>query len=206
MEEDTLRFQVNIKNQTATRRGILSTVSSVYDPLGCLAPVVFTAKHILQKLCVLKYRWDDQIPEASHQAWQKWLTGLHQMESFSIPRCLKPQDFSKITSASLHHFCDTSESEYGTVSYLRKTNQDSEVHVALVMAKISVAPLKQVTIPRMELAAAVLAVRINKILITELQLPLTKSVFWTDSTSVLKYIRNETKRFKTFVANRVSTI
>lgn len=89
---------------------------------------------------------------------------------------------------------------------MRKTNQDNEVHVALVMAKTRVAPLKQVTIPRIELAAAVLAVRINKMLITELQLPLTKSVFWTDTTSVLKYIRNKTKRFKTFVANRVSTI
>lgn len=128
------------------------------------------------------------------------------MENFSIPRCLKQQDFGKITSASLHHFCDASESGYGTVSYLRKTNQDNEVHVALVMAKTRVAPLKQVTIPRMELAAAVLAVRINKMLITELQLPLTKPVFWTDSTSVLKYIRNETKRFKTFVANREGTI
>lgn len=59
VEKDTLRFQVNIQNQTATRRGILSTVSSVYDPVGFLAPVGFTAKHILQKLCHLKYGWDD---------------------------------------------------------------------------------------------------------------------------------------------------
>lgn len=68
------------------------------------------------------------------------------------------------------------------------------------------APLKQVTIPRLELTAAVLAVRVDTMFRTELQFPLEKSGFWTDSTSVLKYIRNEDKIFQTFVANRVSTI
>lgn len=68
------------------------------------------------------------------------------------------------------------------------------------------APLKQVTIPRLEVTAAVLAVRVDTKLRAELQLPLEKSCFWTDSTSVLKYIRNEDRRFQTFVANRISTI
>ncbi|KAL0196747.1 hypothetical protein M9458_005287, partial [Cirrhinus mrigala] len=72
--------------------------------------------------------------------------------------------------------------------------------------KARVAPLKQLTIPRLELAAAVLAVRVNTMLLKELQLPLQRSFFWTDSTTVLKYIFNETKRFYTYVANRVSII
>lgn len=68
------------------------------------------------------------------------------------------------------------------------------------------APLKSITIPRMELTAAVVASRMDKLWKKELQMPLQESVFWTDSTSVLKYIRNETSRFKIFVANRVSEI
>ena len=206
VEEDTFRIQVNMKNQPYTRRGILSTVSSVYDPLGFLAPFIFSAKHILQQLCQLNYGWDDRIPEAFCQSWHKWLIGLQQMENFSIPRCIRSKTFGKIKSAQLHHFCDASETGYGTVTYLKMTNAKNQINISLIMAKARVAPLKQVTIPRMELTAAVLAVKVNRMLETELHLPLRKAVFWTDSTSVLKYIRNSTKRFQTFVANRVGVI
>ncbi len=74
------------------------------------------------------------------------------------------------------------------------------------MGKAKVSPLKQTTIPRLELAAAVLAVRLDKLLKTELQLQLDESTFWSDSTTVLSYITSTTRRFKTFVANRVSFI
>ena len=85
-------------------------------------------------------------------------------------------------------------------------NTEKVIHVAFLFGKARVAPLKPVTIPRLELTAAVVAVRVDKMLQAELQLPLRKSVFWTDSTSVLKYIKNEDRRFQTFVANRVTTI
>ncbi|XP_063050269.1 uncharacterized protein LOC134445113 [Engraulis encrasicolus] len=121
-------------------------------------------------------------------------------------RCMKPAQFGQVTSAQLHHFSDASESGYGCVSYLRLENAEQEVHISFVMGKSRVAPLKQMTMPRLELTAAMLAVRVDKLLRTELQLTLESSVFWTDSTAVLKYIRNENKRYKTFVANRVHTI
>lgn len=85
-------------------------------------------------------------------------------------------------------------------------NSRSDVHVSFQMGKARVTPLKAVTIPRLELTAAVLAVRVDLMLRSELQIPLQESVFWTDSTSVLKHIKNEDKRFHTFVANRVTTI
>lgn len=94
----------------------------------------------------------------------------------------------------------------GTVSYLRLANCRDEVHVAFITGKAKVASLKQTTIPRLELAAAVLAVHMDRMLKTELQIQLDESVYWTDSQSVLKYIASTTARFKTFVANRVSMI
>ncbi len=84
--------------------------------------------------------------------------------------------------------------------------RENHVSIAFVLGKARVAPLKQTTIPRLELTAAVLAVRVDKMLKRELQLDLHPSVFWTDSTTVLKYIGNETRRFHTFVANRVAVI
>ncbi|XP_025761326.1 uncharacterized protein LOC112846194 [Oreochromis niloticus] len=91
------------------------------------------------------------------------------------------------------------------VSYL-KLEKNNIMHVALILGKARVAPLKQTTIPRLELTAAFLAVRVNMLLQKELQVRLEKSIFWTDSTTVLKYISNETKRFNTFVANRIAVI
>lgn len=74
------------------------------------------------------------------------------------------------------------------------------------MGKARVAPLKTVTIPRMELIAAAMASRMDVLWKRELHMSLQESVFWTDSASVLKYINNESSRFKVFVANRVTGI
>ena len=130
---------------------------------------------------------------------------LH-LDSFSIPRCYPPQSFGTLYSAQLHHFADASNDGYGCVSYLRLKNQAGQIHCSFVFGKDRVAPLKQLTIPCMELAAAVLTVIVEVQLQRELDLPLEQSVFWSDSTSVLGYLRIEKTRFKTFVANRVAFI
>ncbi|KAL6480050.1 hypothetical protein MHYP_G00110830 [Metynnis hypsauchen] len=101
---------------------------------------------------------------------------------------------------------DASEVGYGTVTYLVQHNRHNQIHCAFVLGKARVAPLKPTTIPRLELTAATLATRVDGMLRREIQLPLGDSVFWTDSTAVLKYIANETTRFRTFVANRVAAI
>ncbi len=108
--------------------------------------------------------------------------------------------------AQLHHFADASEDSYGTASYLLLRNQQDQVHCALIMGKARVAPLKRPTIPRMELTAATVATKMDLMLRKELQLELKPSVYRTDSTAVLKYLRNESTRFRTFVSNRVTTI
>ncbi|XP_062415351.1 uncharacterized protein LOC134107519 [Pungitius pungitius] len=206
IETDTFKFKLKVKEKPPTKRGMLSIISSVYDPLGFLAPLILPAKLLLQELCRTKCEWDDPIPPAFRQKWKKWLTDLEKVAYFKIPRCVKPEGFGRTVSAQLHHFADASENGYGTATYLRMQNMDGRVHVAFLFGKARVSPLKPVTIPRLELTAAVVAVRVDKMFRSELQLPLKKTCFWTDSTSVLKYIKNEDRRFQTFVANRVTTI
>ncbi|KAL7827076.1 hypothetical protein SRHO_G00327940 [Serrasalmus rhombeus] len=118
---------------------------------------------------------------------------------------MKPKGFGTVISAQLHHFCDASEVGYGTVSYIRFAS-DRNVHVSFVVGKARVAPLKQMTIPRLELQAATLASRMDKMLRVELQMNLEPSVIWTESQSVLKDINNEQTRFSTFVTNRLTVI
>lgn len=187
-------------------RGILSIVSSIYDPLGFLSPIILSSKQILQNLCRIKLPWDEKVPLNIALRWQRWLDELIPLNTFSVNRCFTCKDFGSIASAQLHSFSDSSEAGYGAVSYLRLLNDKGEVNIAFAIGKTKVAPLKQMTKPRLELAAAVLAVRLDRILKAELQFHLDESFFWSDSTTVLKYIANTTKRFKTYVANRISII
>ena len=121
-------------------------------------------------------------------------------------RCYKPDEFGEVKSAQLHHFCDASTVGYGQCSYLRLVDLNDKVHCSLVMAKSRVAPVKQVTIPRLELSAAVLSVRISNFLRRELKYKDVEEYFWTDSTVVLGYINSNAKRFHVFVANRIQQI
>ena len=109
-------------------------------------------------------------------------------------------------SLQLHHFSDASQQGYGTVSYLRSKDDKGTIRCSLVMGKMRTAPQKSITISRLELSAAVLASRLDKIIRREIDLPVHKSVFWTDSTCVINYIRSNDKRFHTFVATRVAII
>ncbi|KAJ8367292.1 hypothetical protein AAFF_G00323530 [Aldrovandia affinis] len=203
-ESDTFQFKMQPQDKPVTRRGILSVVSSIYDPLGFLAPFVLPVKLLLRDLCREKRGWDEEIRDGRAQIWRKWLANLEQLSSFHVERSIKPTGFGPTKTAQLHHFSDASENGYGTVTYILLTNTQGKKHVPFLMGKSRVAPLKQVTIPRMELTAAVVAVKVDKIMKQELQVPLERSIFWMDSTTVLKYIENETARFKTFVANRIS--
>ncbi|KAL7827082.1 hypothetical protein SRHO_G00328000 [Serrasalmus rhombeus] len=205
LEDDTFGFKVSVNRKPLTRRGILSTVSSIYDPLGFLAPFVLKGKQILQALCKSGCGWDKVISDAMLNQWKTWLQDTEHLSGLRINRCMKPKGFGTVISAQLHHFCDASEVGYGTVSYIRFAS-DRNVHVSFVVGKARVAPLKQMTIPRLELQAATLASRMDKMLRVELQMNLEPSVIWTESQSVLKDINNEQTRFSTFVTNRLTVI
>lgn len=150
-ETDTFRFKMAVQERPLTRRGILSVISSVYDPIGFLAPFALPAKLMLQNLCRLNCGWDDHISPNYQLQWVGWLEDLRKLSTFSVPRCIKPKDFGPLTSAQLHHFSDASEDGYGTVLYLRMQNDKKKIHLAFILGKARVAPLKKVTTPRMEL-------------------------------------------------------
>ena len=208
VESDCFGFRIKMKEDIGnhTRRTILSMVCSVFDPLGFAAPVVLSAKILLQEMCRRKLDWDEVIPDDQLQKWEAWLRELPLLDQFEIPRCYKPEDFGEVKSVQIHNFADASDSGYGTVSYLRLVNADDKISCAFLASRARVAPLKKTTIPRMELTAATVALRINKMLVSSINYPVVSSFFWTDSESVLKYIANDTARYHTFVANRVSVI
>ena len=206
VQSDSLQFRVVLKDKPLTRRGILSSISSIYDPLGLGAPFLLKGKQIIQDLCKTQAAWDETVPDNIRARWEKWRGEMHESAEFKIHRCYKPDNFGDVMSVELHSFSDSSVNGYGQCSYLRMVNNRDEVHCTLVMAKSRVTPLKPVTVPRLELTAAVVSTKISSFLQKELSYEDMNEFFWTDSKVVLGYISNEARCFHTFVANRVQEI
>ena len=96
VESDTLGFRIILRDKPFTRRGILSTTCSVYDPLGIAAPFLLVGKKILQDLCRLKLGWDEEIDEEFRARWENWKSQLSTLERFSMDCCIKPVDFGTV--------------------------------------------------------------------------------------------------------------
>ncbi|XP_019211648.1 uncharacterized protein LOC109200512 [Oreochromis niloticus] len=206
IDSDHFQFRVVVNEQPLSRRGVLSTVASIYDPLGFVAPFVLLGKQILQQMCREKADWDEPLTSDLKSRWESWLLDLKNLADVKIDRCYVPRDFQPVQKYELHHFSDASVSGYGVCTYLRAVSEAGQVHCSLVFAKSRVAPTKVTTVPRLELSAAVVAVRISDMLKAELELEDAQEFFWTDSQVVLGYINNDARRFHVFVANRIQRI
>ena len=171
-----------------------------------IGPVLLPAKRVLQKNWQLKLLWDEKLPEDLLKDWNKWKENLTLLNHVTIPRCYFPGGCSLDATFQLHHFSDASEVGYGTVSYLRRETVDGRVDCSFIMAKSGTAPLQFVSVPRLELQAATIAVRMHRLILKEIDLVMSATFFWTDSKITLQYINNETRRFKTYVNNRVAEI
>ena len=104
--------------------------------------------------------------------WQAWLQELPKLEQVAIDRCFKPPNFGEVSSTQLHHFSDASQQGYGAVTYLRITDRSGNTKCSFVMGKSRLAPMKSVTVPRMELSAAVVATRLDTMSRKELSVPI----------------------------------
>ena len=206
VENDSFGFRIQLQDRPLTKRGILSTVSSVYDPLGFAAPFLLTGRLLLQQLSADKKGWDEEPTSEQRATWEKWRSELPGLESIQIRRCFKPKNFGNVVNVSVHHFSDASDKGYGEANYLRLENEKGMVNCCLLMGKSRVAPLKTVTIPRLELTAATVSIKVGLLLARELDFQDVETFYWTDSKVVLGYLKNERRRFHLFVTNRVTMI
>lgn len=201
---DCFGFNLKIEYfEKYSKRDVLSQIARVFDPLGLIGPIITRAKVFLQKLWLLKIDWCDFLPLKENAEWNDFLTSLKVVNRFSVPRCILIEQY---VSVELHGFSDASELAYGAAIYVKSTNSHGDSAVKLLTSKSRVAPLKCISIPRLELSAAVLLAKLMKRVIRALRLEISKTYFWTDSTIVLAWLKKESKELKTFVSNRVSVI
>jgi len=166
-----------------------------------LTPVVILAKIIMQQLWLHRYNWDDIIDDDIRIKWQDYYSELECLRDFSIPRWTGHG--SDTIAIELHGFADASTSAYGAVVYLKLIKIDGSTDITLLTAKSKVAPLKPMSIPRLELCATVLLARTLTFTQTTLDLKQANCHCWTDSTVALTWLNQSSSRWKIFVANRV---
>lgn len=212
VQEDYIGFEVNTRktspallqgNKPPTKREALSIIMSLFDPLGLISPVTTPAKRLMQDTWRFGTGWDESLPEELQVRWHAWIESLKSLEDLKIPRCY---DCEPATTRQLHTFVDASEEAYAAAVYWRTTRADGSVNLALAAAKSRVTPLKPISIPRLELQAALLGARLAETVVREHDFEIEKKVYWCDSRTALAWIRAEPRTFKTFVAHRLAEI
>ena len=212
-DKDLLAIQMNVPDHPFTRRGILATVNSIFDPLGFVSPVILTGRLIQRAVLqpndhgqsANEIDWDGPIPDQYIDQWNDWKTSLKSITGLKIQRCFHPTDFGTPDSLELHVFSDASLHATGYVIYIRYQKQNHN-HVSLVMANSRVTPRLANTVPRLELCAALDASIAAKETAKALSINHNNIFLHTDSTVVLGYITNTERRFSGYVTRRINMI
>ncbi len=207
LKHDLFTFRVAFTERPFTRRGVLATVNSVFDPLGLVAPIIIQGKFLLRELTSGNaIDWDSPLPDEKEAEWKMWKDYLQGLSDFKIPRAYTPTTLSTACRKELHIFSDASVKAIAAVAYLKVIDSDGECHIGFVLGKAKLAPVTAHTVPRLELGAAVLAVEVAELVESELDISVDSLQFYTDSKVVLGYIYNQTRRFYVYVSNRVQRI
>lgn len=189
--------------QIPTKRQLLKFMMSIFDPVGFLSPLVIKLKILFQDVWRLGIKWDEKVSDKINESWLNWLMEVKAINQVMIPRCYFPT-LLKYHSVELHVMVDAGEKAYCAVAYLRiKINQ--AVHISLIQAKARVAPVKNLSIPRLELQAAVTGSQIAKKITEEIGIKIETRHFWTDSTCVLSWI-NTKEKLCSYVGSRITKI
>jgi len=202
---DTFFFEVNPSSHEGnlTKRTLLSKISKIFDPLGWLSPITIQYKLIMQKLWKHQLQWDEKVPPDIASEWKKLTETMPFVKDIKIPRFLLADSNNQF---QLHGFSDSSEKAYSAVIYCRSVSDDEKITVRLIISKTRVAPLKTISLPRLELCGALLLSKLMSFTCCALGVPVSQAQFYTDSTIVLAWIGSPASRWKTFVANRVAKI
>lgn len=182
---------------------MLSIIAKIFDPLGCLAPVIISAKLLIQEVWTLKVDWDQQLPPDVIRKWTEFLDNLQELAKLEVPRWMNMTSTGQL---EIHGFCDASSKAIAAVVFCRNADSDGIVTTRFMCAKTKVAPLKRLTIPRLELSGAVLLTKLVKQVLRVLQRDDLRIYLWTDSTITLTWITAHPSRWKEFVHNRVCFI
>uniref|UniRef100_W8AYL5 Pro-Pol polyprotein n=1 Tax=Ceratitis capitata TaxID=7213 RepID=W8AYL5_CERCA len=188
-----------------TKAEVLSLTMSIFDPFGYLANVTIKSKIILQTLWRLNIDWKSPIPEEIFSEWYNWYKDLDQARSLNISRCYHEHFNKDTTKIDLHIFVDASELAYAAVAYWRIVVYGN-VSVVFVAGKSRCSPIKALSVPRLELLAAVLGVRLKDIILSGHDVKPQNVTFWSDSKTVLSWIMSDSRCYKQFVAHRIAEI
>lgn len=202
---DCFLFQVNTEvdnEMIITKRVVTSNVAKLYDPNGYLGPVIVQGKLFIQQLWILKLEWDEPLCEQNVKVWMDFHKQLILLNKVRIPRWLQTTATRRI---ELIGFADASAKAYGAVIYVR-TFDDNFISCQLLTSKSRVAPLKEISIPRLELCAVELLVKLMNEVRSQCELKYVRYYMFTDSMIVLRWIKKDATNFKTFVANRILII
>ena len=182
---------------------VLSLVSKVFDPIGLVAPFTVGARLLLKNIWrVTGQQWDDELPQDIVQRCLVWSADLPKLENIKIPRSYFSEPFDNI---ELHTFGDSSQDIFSAAAFLRarvKTSTGEKTELAFALGKARVAPMKVMTVPKLELQGALLAARLKREITQALTVSVNQAFMWADSTTVLQWINSNEKQ-PIFVANRV---
>ena len=181
-----------------TKREVLTTIASIYDPLGMMTPATINMKIFLQRLWEKEMDWDDLLDDKDKDTWKKMTHDLNKLSTIQLPR------FIGDGKSQLLCFCDSSKKAYATAIYLRVI-EDDNVKVNLIFSKSRNAPKKKPTIPRLEPMSTLIGVRSLRFIAKEMNMENTEKILWTDSQCVLKRLKQKDNA-NVFVRNRVSEI
>ncbi|XP_068223879.1 uncharacterized protein [Palaemon carinicauda] len=205
-------LMVNVP-QYLTRRMLLSQIASQYDPLGLVCPVTLRAKLMMRQLIsrtegiegkVSHYDWDSAVSTDIRNEWLSYFQMLFELQSLSFPRCVKVE--GTIGKPMLVIFSDGSSSAYGACAYVRWELSDGGFCSRLLMAKSRLAPLKQLSIPRIELCGALVAARMRETIVKEMNFEFESVMHIVDSAIVRAQIQKESYGFGTFTATKIAEI
>ncbi|XP_075168937.1 uncharacterized protein LOC142241083 [Haematobia irritans] len=200
---DQLGYHIELnKNPVATKRQVLSDVSRIFDPMGLLSPVVIQFKILLRELWSHKLSWDEPLPENLTRQWTTFRQDLISIQDFTLPRYI----LNDVTKLELHGFSDASIHAYSAAVYCRFVDDTGHTHVKLIAAKTRVAPIKQKSLPCLELCGALILSRLLKRIKEALPHKSIDIRAWCDSTIVLCWLSQPPIKLKTFEANRTSEI
>ena len=185
---DSVTYFVNPleENNKRSKRTILSEIAKIFDPLGLLGPIILYAKSIMQEIWKLKLNWDESVPMIINTTWTEFCDQLPLISSVKFNRKVTIRNAK---STQLHGFADASQKGYGACIYIRSVDAKGKAECHLYCAKSRVAPLKTVSIPRLELCAAVLLVKLYQQVVNNIDLNFEKVTFWSDSSITLHWIK-----------------